>query len=233
MINCFILLEELLIVERLLTLINSIPHFCIIGINTCLNKGIEQIALLEPDVIFVSERSVIEDSFPPECISVRLFETNILEDLGDNTLNINLSLNDKELIGVFQLIAGKHFFKKIPAFVDYFYLQGGLKGRRYKLSFNDIVYIESMSNYIIIHCKNCNHMLHLSLRDMISCLPSASFRRIHKSYIININYINAIEGNRVFLNDKTELTIGRFYKDTFISLLDNYTIKPKTLLKKG
>ena len=52
-------------------------------------------------------------------------------------------------------------------------------------------------------------------------LPSAKFMRVHRSFIVSLDKINAISKNSIFI-DKTEITVGEQYKETFKTIVDKW-----------
>jgi len=79
-----------------------------------------------------------------------------------------------------------------------------------KINLNDILYIESLKDYIKIITKIGNHIVHKSLTAITEELPHSNFLRIHRSFTISINKIDAIEGNTVEIANK-RIPIGRNY----------------------
>ncbi len=92
-----------------------------------------------------------------------------------------------------------------------------------KLNFNDIVYIEALENYIIINTFDEKFTIHFTMKSIEEKLPKNKFKRIHRSYIINLNKIKGIEENSVIIktNDGTKLLpIGKSYKEELIKVLN-------------
>ncbi|GEO12236.1 LytR/AlgR family response regulator transcription factor [Segetibacter aerophilus] len=88
-----------------------------------------------------------------------------------------------------------------------------------KLTFADIVFIEGLKDYIKIHLKSSKPIVvRLSMKSIEEQLPSSSFLRIQKSYIVAKDSITAIRKNSVFIGT-TELPIGDIYKEAVYSLL--------------
>ena len=74
----------------------------------------------------------------------------------------------------------------------------------FKVNFSEIVYIESMKDYLKIHTKEYKLITHQTMSEMEKILPSRQFIRVHKSYIIALAYIKSIFGNSVEMtNDNT------------------------------
>lgn len=94
-----------------------------------------------------------------------------------------------------------------------------------KINFNDIVFVEGLSDYIKIHLQNGERILSLqSLKAFLEKLPKNNFIRIHRSYIISIDKIKSIQKNRVFVDNK-ELSVGESYKDSLFKVLQKFGLK--------
>ncbi len=87
-----------------------------------------------------------------------------------------------------------------------------------RVDFDEIIFIEGLSNYVKIHVKNKHHVVYHKLIDLEQLLPSDQFVRIHKSYIIAMNKIKAYGNDYVEIND-TQLSIGNTYKDHFCNTM--------------
>lgn len=85
-----------------------------------------------------------------------------------------------------------------------------------KVSWVDILYIESMQNYNKLHFKDKSLVIHQTMKAIEESLPSEHFFRIHKSFLINIIHIDMISGGRLFIN-KTELPISRTRKEELLN----------------
>lgn len=112
---------------------------------------------------------------------------------------------------------------------DHFYIQYEVKGKIIKIEYKDVNYIQGLKNYVSIHTNDNKYITYLTLKEVEESLPPNLFVRIHKSSIINLDKIVTIDGNIVVLKDKekTELTIGSSYKDSFLAMLDNKVLKTK------
>ena len=89
-----------------------------------------------------------------------------------------------------------------------------------KIIIDEILFIEGMKEYIKIVTADKTYITHKSLTALSEELPEEKFTRIHKSYIIAINKVKFIEGNRIQVHSYT-LPIGRNYsKDVKIRILE-------------
>lgn len=92
-----------------------------------------------------------------------------------------------------------------------------------RISLKEILYIESLKDYVKVHLDdNQKAILSLiSLKALEEKLPSAKFMRVHRSFIVSLDKINAISKNSIFI-DKTEITVGEQYKETFKTIVDKW-----------
>ncbi len=87
-----------------------------------------------------------------------------------------------------------------------------------KVNYNDIMYIEGLSNYVKIHLQTKHLVVYHKLIDLEKILPVNQFVRIHKSYIISIDKIKAYGNDYVEVLDQ-QLSIGNTYKDVFFTVM--------------
>ncbi|HEY4206282.1 MAG TPA: LytTR family DNA-binding domain-containing protein [Puia sp.] len=100
---------------------------------------------------------------------------------------------------------------------DYFFVKTELKGKMLRVNFSDIDYIESMKNYVAIHHNGVKTLALLTMKDLEDRLPAARFMRIHRSFIIPVDKIVAIEGNMVMLRNVREgILLGETYRPLFL-----------------
>ena len=85
-----------------------------------------------------------------------------------------------------------------------------------KVSWVDILFIESMQNYTKLHFKDKSLVIHQTMKAIEESLPAEHFFRIHKSFLINITHIDMISGGRLFIN-KIELPISRTRKEELLN----------------
>lgn len=86
-----------------------------------------------------------------------------------------------------------------------------------KIPLVDILYIEGLADYLKIHIKDRKTIVaRMSMKDMIEKLNSIDFIRVHRSYILPFNKIEAVRGTTIFIGDK-EFPIGRTYADDFFN----------------
>ncbi len=90
--------------------------------------------------------------------------------------------------------------------------------RLVRIPLAEILYVEGFGDYLKVHTALRTHVTYMTMTKIESLLPASKFIRIHRSTIVNTQYIKYIEGNFVKLND-LELSIGQTYKDTLVKRL--------------
>jgi two-component system, LytTR family, response regulator LytT len=90
-----------------------------------------------------------------------------------------------------------------------------------RINFDDIKYIEAMSEYIRIHLISSKPvMTQLSMKGIEEKLPEDRFMRVHRSYIINLSKISVIERNRIVFDGSTYIPVSEQYKVRFQEYID-------------
>lgn len=85
-----------------------------------------------------------------------------------------------------------------------------------RINFQDIKYIEAMSEYIRIHLMSAKPvMTQLSMKSIEDQLPSDTFMRVHRSYIVNLSKISVIERNRIVFDGNVYIPVSEQYKSRF------------------
>ncbi|AUC13881.1 DNA-binding response regulator [Tenacibaculum sp. SZ-18] len=79
-----------------------------------------------------------------------------------------------------------------------------------KIRYQDILYIESLKDYIKVFTIDNSFLVHKSLSSITEELPSKKFIRIHRSYTISLDKVDSVEGNLIEIGNK-KITIGRKY----------------------
>lgn len=95
--------------------------------------------------------------------------------------------------------------------------------KNYQVKFNEIVYIDGLGDYIKIYTDKTHLVTNISMKRMEELLPENEFYRIHKSHIVNLKKIVAIEGNIIELPG-IKLTIGSNYRTEFFSRISKISV---------
>ncbi len=89
-----------------------------------------------------------------------------------------------------------------------------------RIKYNDILWIEALENYVVISTINDKFTIHFTMKSIENQLPSMKFKRVHRSFIVNISRITSIEDNSIIirLNDINKvIPIGKSYKEKLLN----------------
>lgn len=88
-----------------------------------------------------------------------------------------------------------------------------------RLEIDSIVYIEAYGNYIKVHA-DIMYLVSETLTVFLTKLPETLFIRIHKSYAVNFNKLQLIDGNQFVLQNQIKLPIGKSYRSEVLARID-------------
>ena len=107
---------------------------------------------------------------------------------------------------------------------EYIYVKSDLK--MVKILISEIMYIESANEYIKIYLDSGDSiMTFMRLKNMETKLPENKFMRVQRSFIVNLEKIQSVEKNRIFVEQKEFIPIGQQYKERFQEYLGKNFIK--------
>lgn len=87
-----------------------------------------------------------------------------------------------------------------------------------KLFFDDVLYVEALQNYVVIHTKAKKYISYLTFKSIAEYLPAEDFLKTHKSYLVAAAKIDNIEGNEIRIGDH-RIPISRNSKDEVMEKL--------------
>ena len=111
---------------------------------------------------------------------------------------------------------------------NWLYIQSEVKGNILRISYEEINYIEDKSNYIIISIEDkdsnnqadeISYTTYKTLKLIEETLPTHTFIRVHKSFIVNETKIHSLNNASIVLNNKRVIKIGPNYREKLISRL--------------
>lgn len=92
--------------------------------------------------------------------------------------------------------------------------------RMVKVMFDDILYLESMDDYIKIYLKDGKSILTLiTLKKILDRLPASHFMKVHRSYIVSLSQIFSLLGRRLKLVDGTEIPVSESHIHLLLQLM--------------
>ncbi len=228
--NCIIIEDEVPAQEVLIGYIEKIPELKLLKVynsalkaNTVLQNETVDVIFLDINLPNISGMSYLKTlKNPPMVImttaysnyAVESFEYDAIIDYLVKPFNferflkainkIELIKQDKVLDVQYQSIndiskTGEFVFIKVDKTL-------------HKISLNTIIYVQSDRNYVTVVSKALNLTFIDSLKNWTSYLNQSNFLQIHRSFIININYIEKLTGNLVYI-DKQKIPVGKTYKE--------------------
>ncbi len=89
-----------------------------------------------------------------------------------------------------------------------------------RLLYEDIIWIEALENYVIINTDDDKYTIHFTMKAILDKFPGAQFKRVHRSFIVNMDRVTMIEDNMVILKlsggKKKSIPIAKSYKDLLL-----------------
>jgi two-component system, LytTR family, response regulator len=230
MINCIIVDDEQHAIDILQHYTQQVPMLNLVAATTNPIEALQIIATQSVDLVFL-------DIQMPEISGI-----DFIKALGGKTRVILTTAYSEFALEGFELDVVDYLLKpvRLPRFLiavqkaakslnenitekvketeeDYIFVKTELKGKLLKINLTDIDYIEGMKNYVAIYCAGKKTLVNTSMKEMEERLPERQFMRVHKSFIIAVDRITGIEGNRILLKNITaEILIGENYKPTLM-----------------
>jgi DNA-binding LytR/AlgR family response regulator len=128
---------------------------------------------------------------------------------------LKAAMKAREFLG----IKAKH---EVTAPEDFFFIKSNQKIE--KIVMSDVLYVEGMSNYIIIHTEQKKYIAYLIFKGIEDKLPQHLFIRIHKSFLVSVNAIQSIDANEVRLG-KLLLPLSKNYREEVMNKIGDRLFK--------
>jgi len=124
----------------------------------------------------------------------------------------------KAINKVLEIDNSKTIIKEVPSANDKsrFFVKGDKK--HHQIALNDLLFIEAYGNYTKLFLKEEMIISHEKISHYEEILGVSQFLRVHKSFIVRIDKIKLVEGNRILI-DKHKIPIGQTYKRNVNELL--------------
>jgi two-component system LytT family response regulator len=229
LIKCIIVEDETLAQQVIQSHLQKINSFELVGICNNAIEAKEILGKQEVDLIFLDIQlpgmtglnflRSLEN--PPLVVLTTAYAEYALESYEFNVIDYLLKPISFERFSktVNKLTVGRLFnqpLKDIENINDHIFIKSNNKF--FKVNFSEIVYIESMKDYLKIHTTEYKLITHQTMNDMEKILSAKQFIRIHKSYIVSLGFIKTIYGNSVEIGNTT-LPIGINYKEKVMSFI--------------
>lgn len=88
-----------------------------------------------------------------------------------------------------------------------------------RIPYNKVLFVEALADYVIIQMESKKHIVHFTMKGIVNRLPDDDFVRTHRSYIVNLDKIEALEDNSLLIGDKY-IPVGASYKEALLNRLN-------------
>ncbi|WP_454802867.1 LytR/AlgR family response regulator transcription factor [Mucilaginibacter phyllosphaerae] len=242
MINCVIVDDEPLAREGLADFVEDVDFLKLSG--TCENP-IQLITFLEKnpvDLIFLDIQMPKMSGLdflkitknPPMVILTTAFPNFALEGFQLNVLDYLLKpiTFDRFFMSVSKARDYQRFLnfstgtktEKTTFAEDYFFIRCGNKYE--KIFFEEVLYLESMQNYVNIYTVKGKYTTLINLKNLEQNFDSTLFMRVHKSYMVSLRKIEIIDGNEIFIQS-FRIPLSRNYRDQVLEQAVNNRLLDK------
>ncbi len=231
-IKCLIVDDEPLAIEIIESYVNKLDYMEVVA--TCSNalKAFELIQSKEVDLIFLDIQMpkltgidfVKALKKPPNIILTTAYRDYALESYELDVVDYLLKpISFERFLVAIQKINGAEPSSVSQKTINlsknedsYIYLKADKKMVKVKL--DDILYIESLKDYIRVRTKEKDVVSHQKISYLEEKLPEEFFMRIHRSFIVSINKIISYSASAIEVPNH-ELPIGRMYKNQVLEKL--------------
>jgi DNA-binding LytR/AlgR family response regulator len=95
----------------------------------------------------------------------------------------------------------------------------------HRVNFEDILYIEGLKDYVVIHTKRHKLITAMNLRTIHQRIPQQVFLRVSKSYLVNQAHIDSFDHHTIYIGE-TEVPLGDVYKKDFFHVYSGGSFNP-------
>ena len=225
-VKCIAIDDEPLALEQMVRYIEKTPFLELLGTFPSALKAMEGNTLEHAELIYLDinmpdlsgmdfSKHISKDK---KIIFTTAYEQYALEGFKVDALDYLLKPFDYDEFLTASLKAKNHFelvSKSNPELGDDFMFVKS-EYQSIRINYADVLYIESMKDYIKIYQKNkAKPVLTLmTIKSMEAKLPSQGFMRVHRSFIVKLSEINGVDGNSILINEQA-IPIGESYRVAF------------------
>lgn len=223
-IKCIVVDDEPLAVSLLGSYIEKIPFFELVFSTENPILALEYIQKNDADLIFldiqmpelsgINFMKIVGDKL--KYILTTAYSEYALEGYEHNVIDYLLKPISFDRFQKSALKAQERFPTNETSANSYFFVKSS--GQQHKINFDEILYVESIKDYVNIKTDNQEYIVLDTLKSLENQLPE-NFARVHKSFILNLDKIEKIDVRNVFLNSGKEIPIGETYKSEFFQKL--------------
>lgn len=106
-----------------------------------------------------------------------------------------------------------------PADAEFTFIK--IDSRLVKIPFTEVLYLEALGDYVHLVTDSKKHIIHATLKAVASRFPESKFLRVHRSFIVSIARIAAIEDNAVHIDGRV-IPIGQTFLREVLGRISKY-----------
>jgi DNA-binding LytR/AlgR family response regulator len=230
--NCMIIEDEPLAAEVLQDYIRQVPFLKLVCSCTDAFYAMESLQKFDIDLLFLDIHLPKMKGFdliqvlknPPKIIITSAYQEYALQGYEFNVIDYLLKPIEfsRFLKAVNKIEQSREIVlpvRPVDRSADRVYLFFSVGKRKVKVFLDEIVYIESMKEYIRVNTKSKSILTKFKLSQVDGLLNENNFLRIHRCFIVAKDKIEAFSATEVELGGK-RLPIGRSYKELVLSVLE-------------
>jgi two-component system, LytTR family, response regulator len=222
-INCIVVDDTPLAVEKLEGFIRQVPHM---NLLKSFNNGIDAISFIKTNPVELVFLDIQMEQFsgmqfldslrnPPQIIIVSAYSQYAISGFDHSVADYLLKPYSFERF--LKAIDKVKMDPEILSQKEYMFVK--TEYRMERINYSDILYIEGKGAYLRIITHKSKIMTLQSFQGMESQLPRDNFMRIHKSFIVALNKIETIERNRIKIGSEL-IPIGSIYRERFLKSIN-------------
>lgn len=217
MIKCIIIDDEPLGQEVLENFINRSPALTLVGKCSNAIMAFEMLHNQSVDLMFLDIKMpgingldfISSLKEPPAVIFTTAFAEHAVQgfelDAVDYLLKpISFERFEKSINKILKIFPPEGAVQK-----DYTYFK--VSGRLIKILHADLLYAQSVKDYILLSTANGNHLTHMTMKYLNELLPFPGFLRVHRSYLVNPTHISRFDKNSIQVGAEI-IPVGENYK---------------------
>ncbi len=229
-LTCYAIDDESRSVKTITDYIEKTPHLELIGSHTNPLIAIAEIEQGQrPDIVFLDiempELSGIDvnDLLDPSIsvvfttahskYALQAFEKNAVDFL---LKPFSFEMFLKSVNKVRGIRAIKKNNKPEPDCMQIF-VNPGVKGKIVQIDLTEVTHIEAMDHSVCFHLPTERVVTNMSIKKIQEKIPTSKFIRVHRAYIVNINYIKIIDANEITLRNGMQIPFGEVYRHALMN----------------
>jgi two-component system, LytTR family, response regulator len=245
MVSCLIVDDESHAIEVLKKYINETPYLTLVGTTTDIFEASEILKKQHVDLLFldihmpkitglqflnlyVGDVKVILTTAYAE-FALEGYEYDNVVDYLMKPINYQRFLKStQKVVNILNKEDAGNKEKELVEDKNFIFVKTEHKGKIQKINFDDITYIEGLKNYVSINTNKGERIVtYIGIGELENNLPRKFFIRVHRSYIIAIRCIEAMDGNEILMKGTPRIPTAGKYKEEFLANFEKNILAQK------